>query len=38
MGVSSEERLSIEYDKLMKKVRENAPHAKIAGDDRSEDG
>jgi acetyltransferase len=31
MGVSSDERLSIEYDKLIKKVKENAPHAKIQG-------
>jgi acetyltransferase len=31
LGVSSDERLSIEYDKLIKKVKENAPHAKIQG-------
>ena len=31
MGVSSEERLSIEYDRLMKKVKENAPHANLQG-------
>lgn len=31
MGVGSEERLTIEYDKLMKRVRENAPHAVLQG-------
>ena len=31
MGVSSDERLSIEYDKLIKKVEKTAPHAKIQG-------
>ena len=30
-GVGSDERLSIEYDKLLKRVRENAPHARIEG-------
>ena len=31
MGVNSDERLHIEYDKLIKKIQENTPKAKIVG-------
>ena len=38
MGVSSDERLSIEYDKLIKKVERECTPCKNTGDHRSEDG
>jgi acetyltransferase len=31
MGITSDERLNIEYDKLIKRIKENVPHAKVQG-------